>query len=56
MSAIVWQFEHSLALPFFGIGVKTENSLKIPQKLKIDYYMVQQFDFWVFTQMKENTN
>ena len=24
MSAIVWQFEHSLALPFFGIGVKTD--------------------------------
>ena len=22
MSAIVWQFEHSLALPFFGIGMK----------------------------------
>ena len=21
MSAIVWQFEHSLAFPFFGIGV-----------------------------------
>ena len=24
MSAIVWQFEHSLALPFFEIGMKTE--------------------------------
>ena len=24
MSAIVWYFEHSLALPFFGIGVKTD--------------------------------
>ena len=23
MSAIVWQFEHSLALPFFGIEMKT---------------------------------
>ena len=23
MSAIVWLFEHSLALPFFGIGMKT---------------------------------
>ena len=22
--AIVWQFEHSLALPFFGIGMKTD--------------------------------
>ena len=22
MSAIVWQFEHSLVLPFFGIGMK----------------------------------
>ena len=24
MSAIVRQFEHSLALPFFGIGMKTD--------------------------------
>ena len=24
MSAIVWQFEHYLALPFFGIGMKTD--------------------------------
>ena len=24
MSTIVWQFEYSLALPFFGIGVKTD--------------------------------
>ena len=24
MSAIVWQFEHSLVLPFFGIGMKTD--------------------------------
>ena len=24
MSAIVWCFEHSLALPFFGIGMKTD--------------------------------
>ena len=24
MSAIVQQFEHSLALPFFGIGMKTD--------------------------------
>ena len=24
MSTIVWLFEHSLALPFFGIGMKTE--------------------------------
>ena len=24
MSAIVWQLEHSLALPFFGIGMKTD--------------------------------
>ena len=24
MSATVWQFEHSLALPFFGIGMKTD--------------------------------
>ena len=24
MSAIVWQFEHSLALPFFGTGMKTD--------------------------------
>ena len=24
MSMTVWQFEHSLALPFFGIGMKTD--------------------------------
>jgi len=24
MGAIVWKFEHSLALPFFGIGMKTD--------------------------------
>ena len=24
MSAILWWFEHSLALPFFGIGMKTD--------------------------------
>ena len=24
MNAIVWWFEHSLALPFFGIGMKTD--------------------------------
>ena len=24
MSAIVWQFEHSLALPFFGVGMKSK--------------------------------
>ena len=24
MSGIVWEFEHSLALPFFGIGMKTD--------------------------------
>ena len=24
MSAIVWQFDHSLALPFFGVGMKTD--------------------------------
>ena len=26
MSEIVWYFEHSLALPFFGIGMKTHLS------------------------------
>ena len=24
ISAIVWEFEHSLMLPFFGIGMKTD--------------------------------
>ena len=24
MSAVVWYFEHSLALPFFGIGMKID--------------------------------
>ena len=27
MSSIVWLFEHSLALPFFGIGMKTGGSV-----------------------------
>ena len=26
MNAIAWEFEHSLALPFFGIGMKTDFS------------------------------
>ena len=26
MNAIVWYFEHSLVLPFFGIGMKTDLS------------------------------
>ena len=26
MSTTVWQFEHSLTLPFFGIGMKTDLS------------------------------
>jgi len=29
MSAIVWQFEHSLALPFFGNGMKTTFSSSV---------------------------
>jgi len=29
MSAIVWWFEHSLALPFFGIGMKTDFSSRV---------------------------
>ena len=29
MSAIVWQFEHSLALPSFGIGMKTDLSSRV---------------------------
>ena len=29
MSAIVWLFEHSLALPFFGIGMKTKLSIPV---------------------------
>ena len=24
MSALVWKFDHSLASPFFGIGIKTD--------------------------------
>ena len=35
MSAIVWYFEHSLALPFFGIGMKSQSC---------DYYWV--FQIW----------
>ena len=29
MGAIVWYFEHSLALPFFGIGMKTDLSSSV---------------------------
>ena len=29
MSAIVWQFEHSFVLPFFGIGMKTTFSCPV---------------------------
>ena len=29
MSAIVWWFEHSSALPFFGIGMKTDFSSRV---------------------------
>ena len=31
MSAIVWLFEHSLALPFYGNGMKTEKDWKTQQ-------------------------
>jgi len=30
MSAIVWYLEHSLELPFFGIGMKTDIFLELP--------------------------
>ena len=33
MSAIVWWFEHSLALPFFGIGMKTDLFQSCGQRL-----------------------
>ena len=32
MSAVVWYFEHSLPLPFFGIGIKTDLFCKILHK------------------------
>ena len=35
MSAIVWWFEHSLALPFFGIGMKTDLSSPVATELSI---------------------
>ena len=32
MSAIVWELEHSLALPFFGIGMKTWTQSRVREK------------------------
>ena len=29
MSAIVWELEHFLTLPFFGIGMKTDLSIPV---------------------------
>ena len=29
MNATVWLFEHSLALPFYGIGMKTDFSIPV---------------------------
>ena len=39
MSAIVWQFEHSLALAFFGIGMKVESEEELKgllMKVKVE--------------------
>ena len=48
MSATMWQFEHSLALPFFGIGMKTDQWNIVGriiidkfQKVKIDGHRSQ---------------
>ena len=38
MSAIVQLFEHSLALPFFGIGMKTDFLFQMRLKEKITKY------------------
>ena len=36
MSAIVQKFEHSLGLPFFGIGMKTDSFLTTAEFSKFD--------------------
>ena len=54
MSAIVWEFEHSLPLPFFGIGMKTDRFqscghcwvVQICWHIECSTFTVSSFRFW----------
>ena len=54
MSAIVWQFENSLAMPFFGTGMKTELAqscghcwvFQICWHIKYSTFTTSSFRFW----------
>ena len=55
MSAIVWWFEHSLALPFFGIGMKTDFFpvlWPLPSIPNLLTYWVQHFHSIIFQDLK----
>ena len=55
MSTVVWQLEHSLALPFFGIGMKTNLSSPVPtaEFSKLLAYWMQHFHSIIFQDLKE---
>ena len=54
MNTVVWEFEHSLALPFFGIGVKTDLSqscghcwvLQICWHIECSTFTSSSFEVW----------
>ena len=54
MSIIVWQFEHSLSLPFFGIGMKTDLFqscghcwvFQICQHIECNTFIASSFRIW----------
>ena len=48
MSATVWYFEHSLALPFFGIGMKTPFLWPLLSFQNLLPYFVQLFNSIIF--------
>ena len=45
MTAIVWQLEHSLTLPFFGIGIKTPFPVLWPGKVLLTFPNL--LSYWV---------
>ena len=61
MSAIVWQFEHSLALPLFGIGMKTDlfpALWPLLSFLNLVAYRAQQYNsiiFYIFKYLSWNS-
>ena len=55
MSAIVWYFERSLALPFFAIGMKLtfSSAVATAEFSKFGAYWVQHFHSITFQDLKE---